>query len=142
MRQASWASAALLCLAFLIASFPALAYVIGEDAIIVEIPFPFSVGKQPFPAGTYRVGHRVSQFPSIQLDSLDGQTKVPLLAIVRMPRDRTADAREAALVFEKVGEKHFLLEVWLPGRDGFRMRSPKKGHEQVVLDAKTPPATP
>jgi hypothetical protein len=142
MEQAPRASAALLCLVFLVASFPTWAYVIGEDAIIVEIPFPFSAGKQKFPAGIYRVGHRVSQFPSVQFDSLDGQTKVPLLAVVRMPRDRAPNPREAALVFEKVGETHYLLEVWLPSRDGFRMRSPKKEHEQVVVDAKIQPTAP
>jgi len=142
MKQACRTLAALALLAFPVASLPVAAYVIGEDAIIVEIPFPFSSGKLDFPAGTYRVGHRVSQFPSIQLDSLDGQTKVPLLAVVRLSRSRTANAREAALVFEKIGEKLHLLEVWLPSRDGFRMRSPKKEHEQVVVDAKLEPTSP
>jgi len=142
MKQALKTLAALLCLAFLTASLPAEAYVIGEDAIIVEIPFPFSSGKLDFPAGTYRVGHRVSQFPSVEIDSLDGRTKQPLLAVVRLSRDRTEKPREAALVFEKVGDKYYLLEVWLPSRDGFRMRSPKKENEQVVVDAKLEPAAP
>jgi len=79
------------------------------------------------------------------LRPIRGALSVALLARARGIRNLVVpefNAREAAVVFEKIGEKLHLLEVWLPSRDGFRMRSPKKEHEQVVVDAKLEPTSP
>jgi hypothetical protein len=123
-------------IAFLTASRPSPAFVVGEEAITVVVPFEFTIGDRSFPAGSYRVGHRVGPFQSLQLSSEDGKVRMPVLAVVRLPRRRTPDAPKASLVFDKVSDRLVLSEVWLPERDGFRLRSTKEKHERVIVGAK------
>jgi hypothetical protein len=128
--------AAVCCVVLLMAPLPSAAYVIGDDAIIAEVPFEFTCDDQSFAPGTYLVVHRVNPFPSLRLESSDGKAGLLLLATVRIGRPPGLSPPRASLVFDKVGENHFLTEVWLPGRDGYRIRSTKQEHERVVVDAK------
>ena len=124
------------CLAVSIASPPSRAFNVGDVAIVAQVPFEFTVAEQSCPAGPYRLGHRVGSIPSIQFERVEGAKFPPLLAIARLARQRAGNAPKAGLVFEKIGDRYYLAEVWLPGLDGFRVRATDRKHERAIVDAK------
>jgi hypothetical protein len=121
--------------AIVAAGLPSSAYVIGEEAIFANVPFPFEAGSRSLPPGIYRLGHRVGPFASVMLSSRDGKVRVPLLALERPDRTHSPDAPAAGLVFDKIGDRHVLAEVWLTGLSGFRLRSTKPPPVQVTVGA-------
>ncbi len=121
--------------ALLAAGVPSSAYVIGEEAIFANVPFPFEAAGRALPPGVYRLGHRVGPFASVMLSSRDGKVRVPLLALERPDRSHAPDAPAAGLVFDKFGERHVLAEVWLPGLSGFRLRTTETPPPQVTVGA-------
>jgi len=114
---------------------PSSAYVIGEEAILANVPFPFEAGSRSLPPGIYRLGHRVGPFASVMLSSPDGKVRVPLLALERPERTHSPGAPAAGIVFDKIGDRHVLAEVWLTGLSGFRLRTTKTHPVQVTVDA-------
>ncbi len=125
--------------ALLVAGLPSSAYVIGEEAIFVNVQFPFEAGGRSLPPGTYRFGHRVGPFASVMLSSRDGKVRVPLLALTRPQRSHSPDAPVAGLVFDKIGDRYVLAEIWLHGLSGFRLRSAEPPPVRVTVGATEPP---
>jgi len=123
------------CAVVLAPSQASYAYGIGEDAIKASIPFPFEAGGKSLPPGTYRFGHRVGPFASVQFSSMDDKVRLSLLAVERPTRRRTPDVPAAGLVFDKIGDRHVLSEVWLPEKSGFRLRSTETPHDRVIVNA-------
>ena len=134
--EALVSAAAVCCVVFLMAPLPSAAYVIGDDALIADVPFEFTHDDQTYPPGTYLVVHRVNPFPSLRLESADKKKGSLLLAVGRIGRPPRLYPPRVSLVFDKIGDRHYLSEVWLPGRDGFRIRATKQEHERVTVDAK------
>ncbi len=120
-------------IASLIATLPARAYNIGDEAVIAKVEFPFAVGEKTLPAGTYKLSHHVSDFPEIEILTPEGKTVALVLAVTRLARRHEADPAKSSVVFDKIGDKYFLSEVWLPGLDGFLVRASKEAHEHVVV---------
>jgi hypothetical protein len=62
---------------------------------------------------------------------------LPLLScFTRLGRhDRDA---EPEIVFDKLGGKFLLSEVWLPGQDGYLLLTTKEQHDHAVLGGSNP----
>jgi hypothetical protein len=125
---------AVCCFAVLIASLPSYPYNIGEQEVTVNVQFPFTAGDRSLPAGFYKLEHVIGPFPEIRITTADGITIVPVLAVTRLARLHMADAPKASVVFDKVGNRYFLSEVWLPGLDGFLLRATKEKHEHEIVN--------
>ncbi len=80
-----------------------------------DVPFEFTAGKGTLPAGKYVV------YP--QLTSFGGQAAVrsedrtAQVIVMTVPKQAARIPEEGKLIFNRYGEKYFLSELWLPGRE-------------------------
>jgi hypothetical protein len=132
MNRRSLVVVALLALSVLATSLPAHAQ--SSDAKVgTTIPFGFVVGDTSLPAGEYRIVHQTHQMPALRIQSADGKVNMGLNPVERLARQHMGDAPAAgSLVFDKVGDKHYLSEVWMPGEDGYLLPPTKEAHLNEV----------
>ena len=87
------------------------------------VPFSFNVGEKTLPAGEYTVARYRRDSEVVWLvQSRDGRNKVlvntnPLGIYETEGRDK--------LVFRRYGDRHFLSQIWTPGKAGRELRRPK-----------------
>lgn len=91
------------------AAAPLQAESIYEHAVRVNIPFVFSAGSKPLPAGEYIV----------TVDSSNGQVKFEhdgetAVALTTIPKETIDIPTRGRLVFEMNGSTFYLTEVWTP----------------------------
>lgn len=86
-----------------------------SDPITVSIPFPFTVGTQSIPPGTYRFSLVSSPFV---LSVLNVKTDREDLFPVRPESERVFEPH-GHLIFGKSEDSHALNEVHFPGSDTF-----------------------
>jgi len=142
MNRRAFAVVALFALSVLAASLPAHAQT-PRATIISNIAFGFFVGDKPFPAGEYRIQMGEKKYdnpphrmPALRLQSADGKLVASLEPITRLARQHMGDAPKASLVFDKVGDKHYLSEVWVADEDGFLLRGTEEEHQHDIVDVK------
>jgi hypothetical protein len=125
--------------AFVVLTFTPFAFAQGSvSALIAKIPFEFTVGKQALPSGDYRVVIRPEDAPTLRLLSVDGKTAVTFMAITRLASQHTGDAPKASLVFDTIGEKRFLSEVWVNGSDGYLVLATRAAHTHALVEVQNP----
>jgi hypothetical protein len=61
-------------------------------------------------------------------------TQVEAAVITRLAKPEVALV-EPKVIFDKVGDKYTLSEVWLPGRDGFLLTGTKAPHTHHAVKA-------
>lgn len=127
-RRVSIAAVALL-VAFVASG--AMAYAAGISA---DIGFRFVAGGKDMPAGRYSVD--VTENGLVQLTGPDG-ARVFMPAVITMLGRHDKDP-DAELVFDKVGGKLLLSEVWMPGKDGLLLLATKGPHEHAVVGGSNP----
>jgi hypothetical protein len=77
-----------------------------------KIPFVFTVSGKVLPDGAYVVTRPTSGCLTIR--SLDGGNAV--LALATYARSNTP-RKEATMVFDHIGDRYFLTQIWEPGND-------------------------
>jgi hypothetical protein len=98
-----------------------------------KIPFPFTTGDKPHPAGAYTVSYDKSNPKVVSLHPQGGSAiSVPVLTRLS-PREQVK--QEAQLVFDDVDGKYTLAELYLPGMDGFYLGSVLVEHKHVIINA-------
>ena len=99
-----------------------------------NIDFAFTAGKTLCPAGAYEFEVNAGKVTLVSKDPKGAS--VVLLTITRLGRhDKDVDTE---LVFDKVGEKLILSEVWLGNSDGFLVANTPGDHEHRVLGGSNP----
>jgi len=86
----------------------------AQDRSLVKanIPFAFDVRNATLPAGTYYVTLATLFDDVIEVKSVDGRKS----AIVMAPGIvEQAEAGQSRLVFQRIGDKYFLAQVWVQG---------------------------
>ena len=104
----------------------------GQLAIRANIPFQFTAQGKVLPAGSYDIVRE----PAKELIRFSGAAKgasvfVPI--VTRLAKG-VHTVENAHIVFDKVGDTHFLSELWIPGQDGYLLHSTKAKHEHEVVD--------
>lgn len=109
----------------------------SRDEIATKISFEFSVGDRSFPAGSYRISRRSPNAPTLTIRPEAGGEAVQVSVITRLAQ-RGNSADDSNLVFDKVGDKRYLTEVWMPGQDGFLLKGATETaeHAHVIVPAK------
>jgi hypothetical protein len=108
----------------------ALAY---AEMATLDIDFAFDAGAKAFPAGKYTV--EIVNPDTITLAGQAGRVIMP--SITRLAQ--RANDSDVALVFDKVGDRYLLSEVWFPGKDGFLVLSTAEAHGHRVMGGKAHP---
>ena len=93
----------------------------------VQIKFGFLAANKQFEAGTYSFD--LSSSGNVMLKSDAGGTPVEIPK-VRVLGNR--NVRRVELVFDRIGSKYFLAEVWLPGKGGFQVGSADADERETV----------
>ena len=105
----------------------------AQTTTSADISFPFVAGGKDMAPGKYSV--EVTAAGQVSLTAPD-RTRILLPIVTMLGRhDRDADPE---FVFDKVGGKVMLSEVWMPGRDGCLLLVTKESHEHVVLGGSNP----
>ena len=104
-----------LCLLAVGGGVVANAQIDSVPQIEANVPFAFMVGDTRLPAGKYNIKTLDENAPSIlEISSVDGRTSVAFDTENATTRsDRSAKTTE--LVFDKVGDRYFLSQVWVSG---------------------------
>jgi hypothetical protein len=96
----------------LIVAFTVAVPVVHAQTIMhANVPFAFSVGQTQLPAGAYSVREIGDRATLIQ--SQDGRDHVLGVYANAGP----SKANETKLVFDKVGDRYFLTQIWTSARD-------------------------
>jgi len=105
-----------LCLLTVGGGIVAYAQIESDAAVEGNVPFTFVVGKTTLPAGKYQI----SAFPDtpglIEIRGVNGSPSVVVEA-ENMEATAERDRAKSELVFNKVGDKYFLSQVWVAGND-------------------------
>ncbi len=98
---------------------------------IFETAFPFEAGGKALPAGKYDI-----EQPTREL-LIFRSAKGPAVEAVIMTRlaQPVVALVEPKVIFDKVGDKYIVSEVWLPGRDGFLLTGAKAAHTHHAVKA-------
>ncbi len=94
-----------------------------------KIDFPFSVGTKTYPAGTYTF---IKEDPA-NVFRMTGE-KMEAVAPV-LTRIASMMPNMDAVVFDVVGDKYILAEIWIPGDDGYVVAMTKVKHEHKVVQS-------
>jgi hypothetical protein len=110
-----------------------LAY--GQEPILMaKIDFSFGVPGKTLPPGEYTLTYNGSDETVLTIRGVppDKQDAV-LTYITRLSQQGTSN--EPRLVFDKVGDKSYLSEVWFPGEDGFLVTATPGKHTHATVKA-------
>ncbi len=106
----------------------------STHSAVVKIDFPFVAKGESMPAGAYLL-QIANQEVLVRPQAGSGPSAI-LPVLTQLGRhDKDTDPE---LVFDKVGGKFLLSEVWLPGEDGYLLLATKGPHEHRVLGGSNP----
>jgi hypothetical protein len=106
-----------------------------STVINVKVPFNFMVDQKEMPAGDYKF--RMRDDGSSSLSTRESGSYQRLKIITRLARMDSNQLAGSRLVFDTVGDKKFLSEVWPSGtEDGYLVyaQKGKHGHDIVKQD--------
>jgi hypothetical protein len=95
-----------------------------------DISFSFIAGGKTYPAGTYRFAMNDSE-AEITIEGLKPAIASGIVPILTRLAAREKD--EAAVVFDVVGNDHYLSEIHLPNMDGFYFKSAPAKHTHTTV---------
>jgi hypothetical protein len=100
-------------------------------ALKAKIDFAFTAGGKVLPAGEYEF--RADESAPVFRIQGAGKTGDVVSIITRLTRELRQEPQTASLVFDVVGGKDILSEIWIPGVDGFLVQMTKGAHTHKVV---------
>lgn len=107
----------------------------AQSEVKVDVPFAFKAGGTSFEPGQYTLRTNDVDM-TVELTPARGRA-YPLLAETRLGGTGLPPT-EGRLVFDKVGDQHYLAEVWVPNEDGYLLLVTKGGHSHVHVKFSKP----
>ena len=117
----------------LVVAFAAGSTMAYAQKFTAEIGFPFVAGGKDMAAGKYTV--EVASTNATVL--FRGPTDVAYLPIITALGRHDLD-KDPEFVFDKIGGKFMLSEIWVPGKDGYLVLATKSPHEHAVVGGSNP----
>ncbi len=116
-------------LTLLVAAF-ALAQSLVSKA---NIPFAFIAAGKTLPAGQYNFTYDAGTNAFRVVGSAKGaEALMPIET--RLAGAMHTTPADSHIVFDKVGDKYFLSEVWIVGEDGYLLYMTKGRHEHAIVN--------
>lgn len=115
----------------------ALLFPQANPRLIAHIPFDFEMTNQKFAAGEYEVIDNTLHNYVLLRNNEDYESAIALGSIIRLGG---LEPKEARLVFNKYGDRHFLSELWHPSisRQLFKSRNEKALVTTTLITAAKP----
>lgn len=91
----------------------------GADFLKADVPFTFQVGSKTLPPGSYEFTiHRNGQFVSVLGSTREKRSEAIGNIITMLGPVSHGTATDSHLVFDKVGGRYILSELWEPKSEG------------------------
>ncbi len=108
-------------------------YCMSETLLVTtQIPFSFIAEGKTYPAGEYQFSENTNEtavlIRSVQPGKADGL--VPVLT-----RLASQKQQRGSVVFDVVGNEHYLSEIHLPAMDGFLFKAAPAKHTHMIVPA-------
>jgi hypothetical protein len=117
----------------LLAMVPATMAYAEADVFNAQIPFGFTAQGKELPAGSYRFKVDFAK-GMVRVESMTGKYEVvPFVTTLARPEHSTAT--DSHIVFDKVGDKYSLSEIWGVRQEGVLLLATKGKHEHEVIHA-------
>ena len=110
-----------------------------------KVPFEFRAGGKKLPAGEYALAVKPEGQVVLKKEPAGAETVVPFSQRLPQPAPPLS---EPQLIFHEVGDfapsyteymtVYVLAEVWLPGEDGYLIRTTKGAHKTRIIAAGKP----
>jgi hypothetical protein len=104
------------------------------QSLKLTVDFPFMVEGKALPAGSYDFVRDETATAFRVTDGGKNSFYIPVITRIAGPRNEIP--RDAYVVFDVVGGKTFLSEIWIPGDDGYLMSTTKEKHEHKTVTVK------
>jgi hypothetical protein len=107
-----------------------------HDTVTVQIPWAFSANNQQFEPGRYQIS--VLNSFLLQVSNVKTHQSSYLMVSPSGLRETSSQGR---LIFHTYnsGDKHYLNQIWMPGRSEFSQLRPTQREQQAQLAAKSTP---
>lgn len=99
-----------------------------------QIDFSFTVENKTLPAGTYDFIRDDTASVFRVTDNGKNEAMAPIMT--RLASFITGGGGGSYVVFDKVGDKFVLAEIWTAGEDGYAVSVTKAKHEHRIVKAK------
>ena len=117
----------------LLAMLPATLAHAEDDFFNAQVPFSFTAQGKELPAGSYRFRVDFAK-GMVRVESMTGKFEVvPFVTTLARPEHSTAT--DSHIVFDKVGDKYSLSEIWGVHQEGVLVLATKGKHEHEVIHA-------
>jgi hypothetical protein len=100
-----------------------------------KIPFSFTVSGRELPAGEYMFTPNTND-EAIRVQGLTNRMNVEALVLTRTAGLIHTSSQDAHIVFDKIGDKYILSEMWPAAEDGFVLHITKGLHEHHVVNVR------
>ncbi len=132
MRRKLLEIGSMLAAAIVLGSIPGFSMVMNR--LTADVPFSFTVGSTTLPAGRYEISpHPVSTPYVLVIQQINGDH---LVQVASMPvSSGIGSPHRSELVFDKVGDREFLRQVWQRGMLGGDEFPKPKAERELLAQA-------
>lgn len=104
----------------------------GQQSLRAKIPIAFTVSGKLLQPGEYTFVPS-SDERSITVTSPDKSSALARV-LTRLAAGIHTTRQDSHVVFDKIGDKFFLSEIWIAGQDGFSLLNTEEKHEHRIID--------
>jgi hypothetical protein len=103
-------------------------------AVHANVPFPFTVGAKVLPAGEYKFAANPELTAVIVTSAKKGGPASDVVVLNYMSGEMNKSP-DSSVVFDEIGGKYTLSELWIPGMDALVLNivKSKHGHKTVRI---------
>lgn len=94
----------------------------AQSVMTADVPFDFTIAGVTHHAGRYEF-RTIDDDNAVEFDAF-GHDSV-LTHVTRIESPTRAWGVDGGLTFDKIGERYYLAQMWIPGQDGFLFNAPK-----------------
>jgi hypothetical protein len=105
----------------------------AQSKISAKIPFEFTAGGKVLQAGQYDFTY-TSGMRTVIVRGADKGSVVNVPIITWLAGAMHTTPNDAHIVFDVVGNNHFLSEIWIPGMDGLDLITTKEIHQHEIVN--------
>ncbi len=101
--------------------------------ISAKIPFEFTTAGKVFPAGQYDFTYN-GNLRIVIVRGADGRSAIDVPIITWLAAAMHTTPNDSHIVFDVVGNNHYLSEIWFTGMDGLDLLTTKELHRHEIVN--------
>ena len=118
--------------ALLVVAVAGIANAMDEEVVTVNIPFQFTVNEKVLPAGKYEISYTdLTEENLMRIRDLEKLGEETNFVVEDLAAPKAPDKSE--LVFDEIGNQHFLRQIWIEGQDEGHQLAETKA-EKALMD--------